>query len=374
MKSIRGNWQARTPLERRLSVRLKDAPAGTCLTFEQLLELARRGRRATDYHALMLHIVSCPACRSSYLQMRAIIKAQRPSLKRWLSRFVAPKIWVHAFATGAAALIFALFFWQTRLPAPPPGVQPSGSPIVRVQSSEPSSSNSPMRDAGTLPQLADSRTKPPSFNSTILSSVERELQSAGQYASFVEEAVQFVSSLTSLTTRSDGQRPQPWLHLKRPDIESNSSIEPGAVSFEWLPVENATGYRVRVDSAGEAYRTIEETRLEPTETQFTLREPLPAGEYELTIIVEQAGQERVYRRKFYVLNTERLHQLEWARQHIESKPLLSAAVFYALDRYAEALVSLKHAARRHSNDPLVKQWGALVEERVQERKAEFTTR
>lgn len=370
MKSIRGNWQARTPLERRLSARLKDAPAGTCLTFEQFLELARRGRRATNYHALMEHIVSCPACRSSYLQMRAILKAQRPSLKRWLSRFVAPKIWVHASATGAAALIFALFFWQTRSPAPQSGVQPSGLPIVQAQPSEPSSPTSAMRDAGTLPQLADSRTKPPSFISTV----ERELQSAGQYASFVGEAVHFVSSLTSLTTRSDGQRSQPWLHLKQPDIESNGSIEPDAVSFEWLPVENATGYRVRVDSVGEAARTVEETRLEPTETRFTLREPLPAGEYELTIIVVQAGQERVYRRKFYVLDAERLRQLEWARQHIESKPLLSAAVFYMLDRYTEALVSLERAIQKHSNDPLVKQWRVLVEERVQERKAEFTTR
>lgn len=92
MNSMRVDWQARTPLERRLSVRIKDLPIGECLTFEQILELARRRRRAVNYHALMMHIVACPDCRKSYLQMRAAMKVQRPSLVCWLSRFFTPKI------------------------------------------------------------------------------------------------------------------------------------------------------------------------------------------------------------------------------------------------------------------------------------------
>ncbi len=86
MESTREIWHGWTPLERRLAARLRHAPAGACLEFEQFIELARRGRRTPNYHALMLHIVSCPECRRSYLQTRAIVQAQRPRLIRWLSR------------------------------------------------------------------------------------------------------------------------------------------------------------------------------------------------------------------------------------------------------------------------------------------------
>jgi hypothetical protein len=92
MNWMRIDGQARTPLERRLSAQLKGVPAGLCPTFEQLLDLAQRGRRAPNYHALMVHIVSCPACRRSYLQMRTVLRARRSRFRRWLSRFFAPKI------------------------------------------------------------------------------------------------------------------------------------------------------------------------------------------------------------------------------------------------------------------------------------------
>ncbi len=88
MESTREIWESWTPLERRLAARLRHAPTGPCLDFEQLTELARRGRRTPDYHALMLHIVSCPACRRSYLQTRAIVQAQRPRWWQWLQRLL----------------------------------------------------------------------------------------------------------------------------------------------------------------------------------------------------------------------------------------------------------------------------------------------
>ena len=81
--------QAHTPLERKLSRRLRHAPSGACLDFEQVVEVARRGRRATNYYARMAHIISCPVCRRSYLQARQIIEAHRPRLVRWLRRLRA---------------------------------------------------------------------------------------------------------------------------------------------------------------------------------------------------------------------------------------------------------------------------------------------
>ncbi|MCX7925697.1 MAG: hypothetical protein N2554_07800 [Fimbriimonadales bacterium] len=88
MESIRENRQGWTPLERRLAERLRRTPIGACLGFDQLIELARRGQRAIHYRALMLHIISCPDCRRSYLQVRAIVQAQRPRLLRWLDRLL----------------------------------------------------------------------------------------------------------------------------------------------------------------------------------------------------------------------------------------------------------------------------------------------
>jgi hypothetical protein len=102
----------RTPVERRLMRRLRYAPLGECLTFEQFLELAKRGRRATGYHEQMSHIISCPACRRAYLELRVILHAQRPSLARWLSRLTTPRLPQWALATGFAAATFVFAVWS----------------------------------------------------------------------------------------------------------------------------------------------------------------------------------------------------------------------------------------------------------------------
>lgn len=101
----------RTPLERRLAARIRHAPIGQCLTFEQFMELARRGRHAPEYHAHMLHVVSCPACRRAYLNLRALTTLQRPSLVRWLKRFSLPSMPHWTLALGVTASVFALAVW-----------------------------------------------------------------------------------------------------------------------------------------------------------------------------------------------------------------------------------------------------------------------
>jgi len=101
----------RTPVERQLKRRLRYAPLGECLTFEQFLEVAKRGRRAAGYYELMTHIISCPACRRAYLELRVILQAQRPSLVRWLSRLATPRLPQWALATGFAGVVFAFAVW-----------------------------------------------------------------------------------------------------------------------------------------------------------------------------------------------------------------------------------------------------------------------
>lgn len=88
MRAIRENGQGWTPLERRLAARLKRAPTGACLDFDQMVALARRGRRAPHYRMFMTHIVSCPLCRRSYLQIRAVVQTQQPCLTRHLNRWL----------------------------------------------------------------------------------------------------------------------------------------------------------------------------------------------------------------------------------------------------------------------------------------------
>jgi hypothetical protein len=101
----------RTPVERQLKQRLRYAPIGKCLTFEQFLEVAKRGRRAAGYYELMTHIISCPACRRAYLELRVILQAQRPSLVRWLSRLTTPRLPQWTLATGFAGVVFAFAVW-----------------------------------------------------------------------------------------------------------------------------------------------------------------------------------------------------------------------------------------------------------------------
>jgi hypothetical protein len=239
--------QAHTPLERKLSRRLRHAPSGVCLDFEQIVELARRGRRAPGYYAHMAHIISCPACRRSYLQARRIIEAQRPSLVRWLRRLRFPMTLTLAPAMSAAAIALAFVLWQPRAP------QHVGEPsvIAATLDAVPPAGEAPTSDA--QPRIADSRLETPSAPAA-----SDELRRARQSPPFVASAVEWLQqSVAQLTLRSDEQSQTPWLHLRTPDIESNSAIEPGVVVFEWMPVDNAKGYRVRLTQTNRAEPVVD---------------------------------------------------------------------------------------------------------------------
>ena len=100
-----------TPLERRLAERLRHAPLGQCLTFEEFMALAQQGRRAKGYHQHMQHLVSCPACRRAYLELRALLGVQRFRLARWFKSLSMPPFFQWALASGVAASVFAFALW-----------------------------------------------------------------------------------------------------------------------------------------------------------------------------------------------------------------------------------------------------------------------
>lgn len=367
-------WQARTPLERRLSARLRHAPRGDCLDFDQLTELARRGRRTPHYYAWMSHIVSCPACRRAYLQTRALIRAQRPRLMRFLSRLTMPKPLVWASATAGAAAVFAFLFWQAREPATDLAAQQLGRPPVTVlQPSNPLAAADARQGEADTPVLADSRLtpRPPATPAGSLPASAQELQAASRFGAFVQEAVELLQqAVAQLGTRAATMPPATsGIRLTQPELESNYSLEPGQLVFRWTPVESAQGYAVRLIHLGDGSDVLN-TQLDAAQAEFTLSEPLPPGEYELTITVQEGARQRAYRKRFYVLNAEQLEQLNWARRHASSQPLLSAAVFYKIDRYGEALQAIERALQKFPNDPLVQRWRDVIQRRLSQRQAE----
>jgi Flp pilus assembly protein CpaB len=358
MREIR---QAHTPLERRLSRRLRHAPSGACLDFEQIVEVARRRRRASDYYARMTHIISCPACRRAYLQARQIIEAQRPSLVRWFKRFRLPITLTFAPATAVAAVVFAVMLWQARTP------QTLGEPTV-IAATPDLPAGAETLSSRAQPQIAESRLTAPSAPPL---NTQEELRRARQLPAFVGSAVAWMQqSVAQLAVRSDEQPKTPWLRLSNPDIESNSAIEPGTVFFQWAPVANATGCQVRLTRADQQ-EPIAEATLNPAQTRLTLDKPLRPGEYTLTITVLQGEESQTFRREFYVLNAEQQRALRWARENAQQYPLLSAAVFYENDRYTDALRCIERASKEYPNDRLVDQWRKQVESRIRQRLAEF---
>jgi hypothetical protein len=261
---------------------------------------------------------------------------------------------------SAVAIMLAFVLWQTRVP------QNVGEPsvIAATLDAVPPAGEAPTSDA--QPRIADSRLETPSAPAA-----SDELRRARQSPPFVASAVEWLQqSVAQLTLRSDEQSQTPWLRLRTPDIESNSAIEPGVVVFEWTPVDNAKGYRVRLIQANRAEPVVD-VALEVGQTRLAFEQPLRPGEYTLTIVVEQEGRSRVFRRNFYVLSTEQQRALRWARENAERYPLLSAAVFYENDRYTDALRCLERASREYPNDRLVAAWRKQVEARIRQRVAEF---
>lgn len=166
---------AKTPVERQLKQRLRYAPIGKCLTFEQFLEVAKRGRRAAGYYELMTHIISCPACRRAYLELRVILQAQRPSLARWLSRLTTPRLPQWALATGFAGVVFAFAVWalytkpesNTLLASNPPALKAHSGTQSNAPTTPPNSQIAQLPKNPTVPkqeknQRVDSEQKPKS--------------------------------------------------------------------------------------------------------------------------------------------------------------------------------------------------------------------
>ena len=165
----------RTPVERQLKRRLRHAPIGKCLTFEQFLEVAKRGRRAAGYYELMTHIISCPACRRAYLELRVILQAQRPSLVRWLSRLTTPRLPQWTLATGFAGVVFAFAVWalypkpesNTLLASNPPAPKVHSGAQSNAPTTPPNSQIAQLPQNPTVPkqeknQRVDSEQKPKS--------------------------------------------------------------------------------------------------------------------------------------------------------------------------------------------------------------------
>jgi hypothetical protein len=359
----------RTPLERRLATRLKGAAIGECLSFEQLISLARRGRRAPEYYTLMPHVISCPACRKAVLQARALVQAQRPSLARWLQRLALPRPIVWAPALGVVALAF--FLWrngsapQNQIATQPPtDSEPSVVVAQPERAGEPQAESRPVESD---PRIAEARPKPPASPRAPLTPApptsQRELQVARQLPAFVREAVSLVNQAAALTTRSAPAPAKPAIEFLQPDLQHNGSLTNDTVRFQWLPVSGAQGYRFTLQRAdGGVVATAD---LNAEQTEYTLSAPLQAGEYEIAIsAVMSESPTRTLRRQFYVLDAAQQRRYEWAQQHADELPLLSAAVFYSIDRYADALSSVEAAARKYPNDKRVSQWRKLIEARL----------
>ncbi len=372
-----------TPIERRLAARLRNAPVGECLLFEQVVTLARRGRRAPGYHEQMLHAISCPACRQMVLQARALIQAQRPSWMRWLRQLSLPRPLVWAPASGVAAIALAFFLWQGRggeqtIASLPPTDTRSEPSVSVVSSQSPDALSGGFRPSVSDPRTADTRltipdtpARPRKPTPPAPPSSQRELQLAQQMPAFVREAVGLLNQATAFATRSAPTSAAPWLEFIQPDLQRNTSISADTLRFQWSPVPDAQGYRFVLRRADGDF--VAEASLNAERTEYALHEPLEAGLYEIALsTVTSEEPARTLRRKFYVLDAEQERMYQWARQRADTVPLLSAAVFYQIDRYADALRCIERAAQKYPEDERVSQWRQVIQTRINARIAEFS--
>ena len=356
---------------------------GECLSFDEVLTLARKGRRARNYYALMRHVVSCPACRRTVLQARALVRAQRPSVARWLQRWSFPRPQVWALSVGVAALALAFFLWHGRIGeqnqvASLTTPDKSGEPLASVATSTPATPLDDRAPADTAPRLADTRPSlppaPPRTPATLAApSSQRELRMARQLPAFVREAVRLLNDSVVFATRTAHTAATPWLEFVQPDLQRNCAITADTVHFQWSPVPDAESYQLTLRQVDGGI--VAEAQLSAQQTSYALSEPLQVGQYEVVISVIAAEKPaRVLRRKFYVLDAEQQRAYEWAQSHAETLPLLSAAVFYLIDRDEDALRCIERAAQRYPDDERVRQWREVIQARITSRTAEFQER
>lgn len=407
--SIQDRW---TPLERRLARRMRHAPIGQCLTFEQFLELAQQGRRAKDYHAHMLHIVSCPACRRAYLELRVLLRLQRPSLARWLKLFNLPNLPQWALASGVAASVFALALWTfyprsnnpalvAKRPDAPSRVEVAqnsqNSPVVTNEGSQPSkpsqggrvvaSNNLPIRatrpaneGANQRPSTGESGTNggqkedeesgeqpptpepppPPDLteprgNVSPRSLNQRLADASNLFKTPIAEISDALASLTKNQTKRGGNKTSTGqVKFIEPDLSESKLLEDNRPLFKWEPVGNATKYVITLKpESGDA--TIED-ELSPEQTEYRPPTPLERGKtYTLTIEVVREGLPTLKGKlEFQIMSADDLHDLRVARENMRKHPEASGIVLYRLQRYREALKAFELAQQRYPDDEEIK--------------------
>ena len=340
------NLMDRMPMERLLRRRLRNAPLGECLTFEQFLELAKRGRRAAGYYEQMTHIISCPACRRAYLELRVILQAQRPSLARWLSRLAIPRLPQWALATGFAGVVFAFAVWALY-------PKPASSTLI--------ASNPPAREDNQVAQLPpappDEPPPPTPPDERPRSPIQRELASVGRLLSQGAESLsRTLASLAQGRAVRGGQdgRGIQQIRILQPDLSETDLLEDTTLTLRWSPVEDAVRYRLtlRRSDTGE---TLLEEELPATQTQFQLRSLASGNEYELVLSAPRGERATLKTEiRFRVMSEAQRAELQWARQNATQAPLVAGLIFYQLERYQEALDALQRAQQKYPNDEEIK--------------------
>ncbi|MDW8105935.1 MAG: hypothetical protein RMK45_00490 [Armatimonadota bacterium] len=375
MRAERQMQTGRTPLERRLAAHIKNTPIGECLSFEQILALARQGRHVPSYHALMQHVITCAECRRAVLQARALVRAQRPAWTRWLQRLAVPRPLAWAPAVSIAVLALVFLFWygrgtkQQQLAANPT-IHEAPS-VATVQPSAPHALADTERPVAVPPRLAEARPTPPPSQRAPVPSSQHELQQAARYPSFVDSAVQLLTqAAATLGKRSVPAVATPPLEFVQPDLQRNVSILPQTRHFQWKPVAEAIGYLFILRRVGGG--TVAQATLNANQNEFTLETPLSPAQYEVHLVAQLPSHTLSLRREFYVLPPKAQRRYEWAQQHAEKSPLLSAAVFYEIDRFEDALRCIERAAQKYPNDPLVAQWRKVIQTRISLRTSEYS--
>lgn len=394
MKREASDFSAGTRLDQKLRDYLRQQPPeGECLYFEQFEELARKGRRARDYHRLMRHIISCPECRQAYQQMQVIRQTHAASpLSRLIAQFRSPQ-WVLAPALGVLAIV-AVAWWfsagrqvpeEVRLsaapsaeeaPLPPPpasGAQPRPAPDTPR----------PMPPATTAPSAAPVPPAPPARPARPpVDPLQRELTLAQRAAPALKTALQeaaraFATLVPSKGTRSGATEQRlPPIRILKPDIERNFMVADLQPVFEWRSEKQATSYQFVLREADSPEPLVAVETQEPRFAFPSGQGLVPGGEYEVAITAHLASGESVtVSRRFGVLSLEQQKLLAWAQRERQKTPLLSAMVFYYhLDRYADALEALELARKRYPQDKQIPHRREAVKQRIEQRLRDYELR
>ena len=352
---------SRTLVERRLMQRLRHAPLGECLTFEQFLELAKHGRRTAGYYEQMAHIISCPACRRAYLELRVILQAQRPSLARWLSRLTTPRLPQWALATGFAGVVFAFAVWalypkpasNTLIASNPPAQKRDQIAQLPQNSPENGASGQSGSLSGGSGGGSSSGGSGGGSSPNQSSPLQQELAQVGNLISRGAEALsRTLASLAQggVVRGGEDTRGSQQIRILQPDLSETNLLEDTTPTLRWSPVEGATRYRLtlRRSDTGE---TVLEEELPATQTQFQLRTLAAEGEYELLLSAPRGEHSTLkITLQFRVMSSAERADLQWARQNATQTPLVAGLIFYQLERYQEALAALERAQQKYPNE------------------------